>query len=173
MNRRLTHLVQKARYALVRALLRGAANESNMVAHCRLELRDWYSDTGPNQWMARDIEELLSLFSMQGHSGSSAPFAIAVFKALASFEPWSPLTGAPDEWSEPVDSDGMCQNRRCGHVFRRADGSAFDSEGRVFREPSGAAYTSKDSRVEVTFPYTPKREYVDVDANGKPVGVQA
>lgn len=30
-------------------------------------------------------------------------------------------------------------------------------------EPDGGCYTSRDSLVPVTFPYTPKSEYVDVD----------
>jgi hypothetical protein len=58
----------------------------------------------------------------------------------------------------------MWQNNRCCHVFKDNAGNAYDIDGKIFREPDGACYTSRDSRVPVTFPYTPVREYVDVEA---------
>jgi len=106
------------------------------------------------------VMKLIDVFADQGHSGMSAEMAVSLFERLARFEPISPLTGEDDEWNEC--GDGMFQNRRCSHVFKQ-NGEAYDSEGRVFREPNGSCYTSKDSRVPVTFPYTPNRVYVDVD----------
>jgi len=47
-------------------------------------------------------------------------------------------------------------------VFKDETGEAYDINGKVFREPSGSCYTSFESRVPVTFPYTPTTEYVDV-----------
>lgn len=106
------------------------------------------------------VMKLIDVFADQGHSGMSAEMAVSLFERLARFEPISPLTGEDDEWIEV--GDGMFQNRRCSHVFKQ-NGEAYDSEGRVFREPNGSCYTSKNSRVPVTFPYTPNRVYVDVD----------
>ena len=86
----------------------------------------------------------------------------ALFQKLASFEPLVPLTGADDEWMEVTD--GCFQNIRCGHVFKqkdRFDGQAYDINGRIFREPNGCCYTSAESFLPITFPYTPKTEYVD------------
>jgi len=57
----------------------------------------------------------------------------------------------------------MWQNNRVGHVFKEADGRVYDGEGRIFREPDGCCYASKDSRVYIEFPYTPVHEYVDVE----------
>ena len=54
------------------------------------------------------------------------------------------------------------QNNRASHVFKCSDGQAYDIEGKIFRDKAGHCYTNRDSRVDVTFPYTPKREYVDV-----------
>jgi hypothetical protein len=105
------------------------------------------------------VMDLLEKFAEQGHSGMSAGITIQVFERLARSEPLGPLTGEDSEWTEV--GPGVFQNRRCSHVFRDADGP-YDIEGRIFREPSGACFTSRDSRVAVTFPYTPKREYVDV-----------
>lgn len=122
-------------------------------------------ENDPDKWIQENVLELLKTFAAQGHSGSSAPFAIQYFTKLAAFEPLAPLTGADDEWCNV--SEGIYQNKRCCHVFKQADrfdGQAYDLDGKIFREPSGACYTSSDSMVQITFPYTPTREYVDVAA---------
>ena len=106
---------------------------------------------------------MIEQFASEGHSGFSANMAINIFSKLARFEPLTPLTGEDDEWNEV--GDGVFQNRRCPTVFKNAERGAYNIDGRVFREPSGACYTSGESRVSVTFPYTPKTEYVDVEAS--------
>jgi len=60
------------------------------------------------------------------------------------------------------DPNMAAQNKRCLHVFRRADGTAYDIEAVIFREPSGACFTGRGSSRDITFPYVPKREYVGV-----------
>lgn len=109
--------------------------------------------------LAEAVQELVETFSKQGHSGFSAGLVVRMFSKVALFEPLTPLTGADEEWSE--GGDGVCQNRRCSHVFKE-DGQAYDQDGRVFRSPDGVCYTSPDSRITVTFPYTPHTVYVDV-----------
>lgn len=118
-------------------------------------------DTLYGGMLGNAVMELVEKFSEQGHSGMSASIAVQAFERLARYEPLGPLTGADDEWTEV--SEGVFQNRRCSHVFKE-NGEAYDIDGRIFREPSGACFTNRDSRVPVTFPYTPKREYVDVPA---------
>lgn len=120
-------------------------------------------ENGPDKWIQENVLELLRVFAKQGHSGFSANFCISMFEKLARFEPLVPLSGDESEWAPPYDKGGSQQNVRCSHVFRDADGRAYDINGRVFREPSGACYTNGKSRVYITFPYTPKVEYVDVD----------
>lgn len=143
---------------------------SNLVEHAKREfLALGYmpieeEEDGPNKWIQENVLELLRVFSEQGHSGSSAPYCVGMFKKLAMFEPLGPLTGEDHEWSEV--SDGVFQNKHCSHVFKQADrfnGQAYDLNGRVFREPNGCCYTKNGSCVPVTFPYTPTTEYVDVD----------
>lgn len=119
-------------------------------------------EEGPNKWIMENLFELLEVFGKQGHSGSSAPYCAKIFKKLALFEPLAPLTGDDDEWDET--GRDVWQNNRCSHVFKDTDGKAYDIEGKIFREPNGACFTSKESRVYVTFPYTPKSEYIDVPA---------
>lgn len=120
-------------------------------------------EDGPNKWMQENVLELIRVFSKQGHSGFSAPYCIETFRKLANFEPLVPLQGTDDEWNEV--REGVFQNNRCSHVFKQADrfdGQAYDLNGRIFREPGGSCYTSFESCVPITFPYTPTREYVDV-----------
>lgn len=123
-------------------------------------------DNDMQELMCKQVIELLNIFSTHGHSGSSAPYAISMFKALASFEPLVPLTGDDSEWNEI--SEGCFQNIRCSHVFKD-NGQAFDIQGKIFREPSGCCYSSKDSHVNITFPYTPKIEYINVNEKGEPL----
>ena len=135
----------------------------NLTDFARSELRraglfDKDSDYGG--MLAEAVMRLIEVFADEGHSGFSASMATSLFERLSRFEPITPLTGEEGEWNE-VGPD-MWQNRRCSHVFKEADGHAYDSQGRVFREPNGSCYTNGDSRVFITFPYTPKIEYVDV-----------
>lgn len=130
--------------------------------HAAFELRKQLAlpDDDPDRWMAENVMELIRVFSAQGHSGSSAPFCVKMFETLANWRPWGPLTGEDDEWSEV--SDGVFQNKRCSHVFRE-NGEAYDIDGIVFVDEHGCGYTNRDSRVPVTFPYTPTTRYVNVE----------
>lgn len=139
---------------------------SNLTDHARIELEaaglfDKGSDY--NGMLGQAVIELVETFSRQGHSGASAAITLSVFAKVAAFEPLGPLTGQDDEWIHI--SEGLYQNRRCSHVFKE-NGEAYDIDGKVFREPGGVTYISKDSRVPVTFPYTPHTEYVDVATSG-------
>ena len=146
---------------------------SNLHKHALAEFRaaGWTDADGKfedemQEDICKHVLELLKVFSDEGHSGSTAPYTVNLFKKLAMFEPIVPLTGEDWEWHEP--SPGVFQNIRCSRVFKQADrfnGQAYDIEGRVFREPTGACYTGAESRVPVTFPYTPKTEYVDVSGD--------
>ena len=143
---------------------------SNLHRHALAEFRaaGWTDADGKfedemQEDICKHVLELLKVFSDEGHSGSTAPYTVNLFKKLAMFEPIVPLTGEDWEWHEP--SPGVFQNIRCSRVFKQADrfnGQAYDIEGRVFREPTGACYTGAESCVPVTFPYTPKTEYVNV-----------
>jgi hypothetical protein len=135
--------------------------DSNLIKHAKQEMAIAWPDKDPMQdLMCQQVLELLRVFSSHGHSGSSAPYAINLFKALANFEPIVPLTGADSEWNQ-IGSN-FWQNKRCSHVFKELDGRAYDGRGKIFREPNGCCYTNSNSRVYITFPYTPKTEYVDV-----------
>lgn len=133
----------------------------NLYAHAIRELPAPDGDT-MQKAMNRGLLDLVLVFSTQGHSGFSASYAISALEKLLRFAPLRPLTGDESEWVHV--GENTWQNNRCSHVFKDAAGNAYDIDGKIFREPSGACYTSRDSRVPVTFPYMPVREYVDVEA---------
>jgi hypothetical protein len=153
---------------------------SSLIRHARAEFRaaGWTDDDDEfkddmQKMICDDVLDLLVAFSIQGHSGTTASYAINLFKTLASFEPIVPLTGEDWEWVNVAD--GVFQNKRCSRVFKqtgRFNGQAYDIEGIVFYEwckdengvPYKSHFTSKESQVPVTFPYIPKtqyKEYVD------------
>lgn len=118
-----------------------------------------------NAMMRKHILHMVKEFADEGHSGFSAPYAIQILTKLMSFKPLTPLTGEDDEWvevSQYGDGSMRYQNKRLSSVFKDKDGSCYDIDGKVFWEwyrdedgkPFKSYYTSRDSRVEVTFPYT-------------------
>ncbi len=139
-------------------MLKWAENELRLAGYDKDDEED-----GPNRWLAEGTLELLKVFSDQGHSGMSSPYAVALFEKLASWKPIAPLTGADDEWNNV--GEGTWQNRRNSAVFKKEDGQAYWMDGRVFWEwfsapdiddgkPYKTYFTSFDSRVNVEFPWT-------------------
>lgn len=121
-------------------------------------------EDGPDKWIQENVIQLMKVFNTQGHSGSSAPFAVSYFERLANHKPLGPLTGEDWEWMEV--GEGVYQNNRCSTVFKkvRDDGTeyAYNIDGKVFWEyytdedgvQQKSYYTGIDSRVPVEFPYT-------------------
>ncbi len=151
---------------------------NNYEKHAMLEFRaaSWTDEHGKfkdkmQEAICKHVLELLDVFHGEGHSGTTAPYTIDLFKKLAMFEPVAPLTGEDWEWadvSENCGSNGgpLYQNKRCGHVFKD-DTGAYDIDGIIFYdwytnekgEKRKSYFTGQGSRVPVTFPYVPKSEY--------------
>lgn len=155
-------------------MLKWAENELLLAGYNKDDQED-----GPNKWLAEGTLELLKVFDEQGHSGSSAPYALALFEKLAMWKPITPLTGEDDEWMEVVE--GTWQNKRNCAVFKKEDGQAYWAQGRIFWEwcsapdvddgkPFKLTFRSPDSRVNITFPWTQpdKPEYVFVPTDRYP-----
>jgi hypothetical protein len=146
---------------------------SNYELHAWNEFRaaGWVDDNNNfEDEMQKDIclhiLGLLAVFENGGHSGSSAPYAINIFKKLAMFEPLAPLTGEDWEWVRHDYGDTPTyQNKRMGSVFKQADrfdGQAYWLDGRVFWEwykdedgnMSKIYFTSRESMTPIEFPWT-------------------
>lgn len=143
---------------------------SNLLnfAKQELELAGYTDDQedGPNKWMKDNVLQLIETFSEQGHSGSSAPFCIGLFKQLANYEPINPVKGTQDEWLEI--GDGVFQNKREGALFHenKTGNRPYYLDAIVWREPNGVGYCGTvegiTSRQFVKFPFRPKTFYVNV-----------
>ncbi len=162
-------LINKINAWLVSHRFKQAYN-SNYIHHAKRELEFAGYDLeqkeeDPNKWICKNIIELLSVFSNQGHSGFSAPYCISMFEKLARFEPLTPLTGEDEEWNHICSESDTYQNKRCGTVFKKGkDGIAYWLDGKIFREPDGCTFTSKDSCVDIEFPWVkPEPEIIDVE----------
>lgn len=143
--------------------------------------------------MGDAVLALIKVFSDQDHSGMSAGICASLFEKLSKFEPLTPLTGEDDEWNDiteqyfvaKVISNGVpdspepseivdlinrdtgpsgiqYQNKRCSHVFKDVTG-VYDSKGKLFKDKKGDISQRRESRVYITFPYTPKTEIVEVE----------
>ena len=155
---------------------------SNILQHAMDELdrigMTEDSPDGMNRDMRKHILHMMKEFADEGHSGFSASYAISILTKLLDFKPLSPLTGEDSEWSDVREygPTPYYQNKRRSSVFKDADGSCYDIDGKVFWEwykdeddnISKSYYTCFESRVPVTFPYTvpdkPIYEYRHSDA---------
>lgn len=143
---------------------------SGLVGYAERELRlagAFDADSHYGGMLGPAVLRMVKAMDEEGHSGRSAGLALSLFQRVASYEPLCPLTGADDEWQEV--QNGCWQNVRCSRVFKDADGRAYDIDGRIFRWPDGGCTTRRESKVYIEFPYTPKSEYVNVDAGGVPL----
>lgn len=132
-----------------------------------------------NLAMRKHILHMIDEFAKEGHSGFSAAYAISILKDLMQYKPLSPLTGEDDEWTDVSDQSGktLYQNKRCSSVFKEGD-KAYDIDGKVFWEWAEipydeneegypgirkykSFYTSRDSSVPVTFPYTVPKQRIE------------
>lgn len=118
--------------------------------------------------LRENILRIIQEFSDEGHSGSSASYAIGIITKLLQFKPLTPLTGEDSEWNYSYDSEyygKVYQNKRASSVFKD-DRGAYWSDGIVFWEwysspdiddgkPYKTYFTSKDSKVMIEeFPWT-------------------
>jgi hypothetical protein len=145
---------------------------SNLVAHAKAELALLNSGEGDEMQaeMNSHLIKMVEVFAEEGHSGFSAGYAVSVLQKLLRFEPLTPVTGDDGEWHDVSTYSGepCWQNIRCSHVFKGADGRAWDIDAVVYEYPDGVRFTRGGSRDYIEFPYMPTREVVKVDANGEP-----
>lgn len=72
--------------------------------------------------MYQQVIEAVAVFASHGNSGGFAPWEINLVQKLCDWNIISPLRFTDEEWMQ-ISSDGTCQNRRKGNVFKEPDGS--------------------------------------------------
>ena len=105
--------------------------------------------------VTKDIMQIIQTFVSQQHSGFSANYMLNILERLLRYKPLTPIEDKPEEW-EDCSKFGMqeLQHKRCSSVFKRPDGTAYWVEGKIFTDNGGKSwYTSKDSIVNIVFPF--------------------
>lgn len=116
---------QQKKELINKKVLQRIIRESNLCQHAIKELKlagYGKGEGGPNDWMYQQVLEALAVFTSHGNSGASAPCEIHLVQKLCNWDIISPLRFTDDEWCQ-ISSDGTCQNRRKGDVFKEPDGS--------------------------------------------------
>jgi len=145
---------------------------SNYKKHLDRELQILKDNNQGEKLVVEDflpaIEQILEVFSNQGHSGMSASFYTSILsttiKNVLSFKALSPLTGEDHEWNEV--GEGVYQNNRQSDVFKENE-KAHYNDAIVWRgEEEHDTFTGKvegvSSSQPVKFPLTTKTFYIDV-----------
>ena len=141
----------------------------NLIEHAKNEFKllNWPGNDEMQKVMCENILEVLEVISKQGHSGFSIQYLMNHVNRLVNYKPISPLTGKDDEWNDV--GEGLLQNKRCGAVFKNTDtNNAYYLDGIVFIAPDGCGFTSKQSHINIEFPFNPpeKPEYIYFDTDG-------
>jgi hypothetical protein len=90
-----------------------------LIDHAERELARLGNDDDFNRSILRAIQG----FTSYGHSGGSAPYAIALLSDLLQFKNVTPLTEDPDEWIQ--HSSAVWQNRRRSGAFSDDGGKTY------------------------------------------------
>lgn len=120
--------------------------ESNICKYAIKELKlagYGNGEGGPNDWMYQQVIEAVAVFASHGNSGSSAPWEINLVQRLCNWDIISPLKFTDDEWCQ-ISSDGTCQNRRKGDVFKEPDGSIHYNNAFTKRATSRYNFDTKE-----------------------------
>jgi hypothetical protein len=149
--------------------------DSNYLKHAEAEFESfgWPGECEMQGWVCENLRDLLTVFSTQGHSGSSYGYVLSCFDKLARFKPLGPITGAASEWSDETSMGGSLQNKRLSSVFKEGvNGKPYYIDAIVFKEENGCCFTGSSvrlpsggtisSRQFINLPFEPKTFYIDV-----------
>jgi len=145
---------------------------SNYLNHANREFKyaGWMDEYGKfkddmQELICKQVLELLEVFGGHGHSGSSAPYAVSLFKKLAEFKPITSIKCTDDEWGTEAD---CFQNKRLSAVFKKdKDSAPYYLEAIVWKgADDGDQFTGSvdgiSSHQFIRLPFTPKTFYIDV-----------
>lgn len=137
---------QQKKELINKKVLQRIIRESNLCQHAIKELKlagYGKGEGGPNDWMYQQVLEALAVFTSHGNSGASAPWEIHIVQKLCNWDIISPLRFTDDEWCQ-ISSDGTCQNRRKGDVFKEPDGSIYYNGAFTKRATGRYSFATKE-----------------------------
>lgn len=173
--------------------------KSNTCRFAERELSILYkSSTDPEnrpliEPFSKEILALCDRFGKSGQSGGSAPMtATAISQAIKKLllqEPIMPMTGIDEEWvnvseygNGKDEKECVYQNRRCGGLFKNAEGKCWYLDAIVWKTQTGSTWSGsailvgseinehglrntekyRSRQYVKSFPFTPKTFYIDV-----------
>lgn len=103
--------------------IRFISKDSNLVKHFKSECEfiSKIDNDKMQKLMNRNVEDILSIISSQGHSGFSISYMKSMLNKAIDFKPLSKLTLNDDEFSECYE--GTMQNKRDSRIFKYDDGT--------------------------------------------------
>lgn len=117
--------------------------------------------------MRRQILHLCEEFGKESHSHYTKNVVAALLHQLLLLKPITPLTGEDDEWLDLTDTQRglpFFQNKRYTNVYKNST-EAWDNEAIVWWrwkvDGSKEFFKTADSKKVITFPYTPKTEFIE------------
>lgn len=137
---------QQKKELINKKVLQRIIRESNLCQHAIKELKlagYGKGEGGPNDWVYQQILEALAVFTSHGDSGASTPWEIHLVQKLCNWDIISPLRFTDDEWCQ-ISSDGTCQNRRKGGVFKEPDGSIYYNGAFTKRATGRYSFATKE-----------------------------
>lgn len=136
---------QQKQELINKKVLQHIIRESNICQHAIKELKlagYGKGEGGPNDLMYQQVLEAVAIFASHNNSESSASFEINLVQKLCNWDIISPLRFTNDEWCQ-ISSDGICQNRRKGDIFKEPDGSIHYNEAFTNRPIRRYSYATK------------------------------
>jgi hypothetical protein len=115
---------------------------------------------GTAEWIAKiegSVIQMLEKVDDLPVEDRSRWLALSLFSRLSVGQVVTPLLGEEGEW-EPFGEEGLMQNKRCPHVFKRPDGTAYDARAIVRLSIDGTVKPDGFESRDVVFPYMPKQE---------------
>lgn len=143
---------------------------SNLVKYAENELAIInVSGEDEQNEITRAIMDVVKVFANEGHSGTSAEYALNILERVLRFKPITPLKGTDNEWNEV--SNGTYQNKRCSSVFKDENGFCYDIDAVTFYHVGDNFSFTNGERVReyfreqgpIEFPYAPPIQPVWVE----------
>lgn len=109
----------------------GEVQEASLVEHAREELKRaglFDGDSDYDGMLGPAVMKVVEAFSGQGHSGTSAAISLALIEKLLRYEPLTPLTPEPSEWTDCSEMSGepLWQSKRDPRAFSKDGGKTWE-----------------------------------------------
>lgn len=122
--------------------------ESKLVKHAENEMRRaglYDADADYGGMLPHAVMQLVRIHSMQGHSGFSHGYTLALFNKVVNFQVLTPITDDPDEWMDCSMMSGRpsWQNKRQSSCFSDDGGKTYrdNNERPRYTDEAGCSYT--------------------------------